>query len=70
MMGAKTFEIQGMSCQHCIRRVSGALNAVPGVRVDTVEIGRARVTVPDEWLSSETIIKALADAGYDAREMA
>ena len=36
-------DISGMSCGHCVARVTKALSSVPGVRVDDVQVGSARV---------------------------
>lgn len=58
--------VDGMSCQHCVRRVTTALGKVPGVRVDEVTVGRARVEVPDD-AAVGTVVSALERAGYPAR---
>ena len=62
----RTFAIDGMSCQHCVRRVTNALTKVPGVRVEEVTVGRARVEVPDD-AAMAAIASALERAGYPAR---
>ena len=36
-------EIDGMTCDHCVRAVATALRALPGVAVEEVAIGRATV---------------------------
>lgn len=59
--------IEGMTCQHCIGRVSQALAGIPGVsrvQVD-LEQGRAKVSGGEIGL----LIKAVEDAGYSAHEM-
>ena len=58
--------VDGMSCQHCVRRVTTALAKVPGVRVDEVTVGRARVEVSDD-APVGALVSALERAGYRAR---
>jgi copper chaperone CopZ len=60
-----TLRISGMSCGHCVRRVSKALAGVPGVDVREVEIGRA-VLDAAEPQAVQAAIAALRQAGYDA----
>ena len=58
-----TFEIEGMSCEHCVRAVKQALAKVPGVRDARVEVGRA-VVVSDAPVSRDAVSNAVADEGY------
>ena len=62
-----TLEIEGMSCGHCVARVSKALAAVPGVAVDDVQIGRARVRFDPIRTSASDLARAVDEAGYPAR---
>ena len=66
-METLSLTIQGMSCNHCIGRVSKALSALTGVRVDDVSIGSARVTYDPAAVSVAQIASALDAAGYPAR---
>lgn len=65
-MSTVALTIGGMSCQHCVRAVREALEAVPGVTVSRVEIGSAEVSFDPAQSSSEAIATAVSDAGYDA----
>jgi copper chaperone len=58
--------ISGMSCGHCVSRVSKALGALPGVRVDSVEVGSARVAFEAAAISREKVLAAIRDLGYGA----
>ncbi len=58
--------ISGMSCGHCVGRVTKALSAVPGVRVDDVQIGSARVAYEPSTASPDVILRAVRDLGYGA----
>lgn len=63
----ETFDIDGMSCGHCVRAVREALEETPGVHVDHVEIGRARVDYDTEEVSRAQIVEAIEEAGYAVR---
>jgi copper chaperone CopZ len=58
--------IDGMHCGSCVRRVSEALAAVPGVVVNEVRVGAARLSAAEEPAPVELAIAALAKAGYTA----
>jgi copper chaperone CopZ len=60
-------EIEGMSCNHCVQRVTKTLDALPGVRVKTVAIGSAEVEVEPGAASPEHIARAIDDIGFPAR---
>ena len=66
-MDHRTLSIDGMSCGHCVARVKKTLAAVPGVSVEDVQIGTARVGA-DTPAALDQALAALADAGYPARE--
>ena len=51
-------EIDGMSCDHCVRAVTTALRALPGVLVEEVAIGRATVDYDPTTLSPSAIVSA------------
>ena len=59
-------EIDGMSCDHCVRAVTTALRALPGVRVEEVAIGRATVDYDPARTTPEQVLEAVADEGYEA----
>lgn len=60
---AETFEIEGMSCDHCVRAVREALEGVSGAVVKNVEIGRAEVDAGPE-ATRERLADAITQAGY------
>jgi copper chaperone CopZ len=65
-MAEFTLKIDGMHCGSCVRRVSQALAATPGVVVNEVRVGAARLTAAEEPAPVESAISALAKAGYTA----
>ena len=57
-------EITGMSCGHCVARVTKALGRVPGVQVDSVEVGKARLHYEAGQTAEDAIRKAVDDLGF------
>jgi copper chaperone len=61
-----TVKIEGMSCDHCVRAVTRALEKVPGVvRVLEVNVARGQAVV-EGHPAPEAIAKAIEEAGYVA----
>lgn len=63
-------DVSGMSCGHCVHAVREALGAVPGVKVEDVKIGSASVTYDEARTTVGELVDAVADAGYEASEVA
>jgi copper chaperone len=66
----QTYEIKGMTCDHCVRAVTRALTKVPGVsRVESVDLAQGRAVIegsPDE----QAVAAAIRDEGYEAKRAA
>jgi copper chaperone len=62
-----TLNISGMSCGHCVARVTGALQGLDGVDVQNVQIGAATVAYDPARTTAGQIERAVEDAGYDAQ---
>ena len=60
----ETFEIEGMTCDHCVAAVWGALSGVAGAEVREVEVGRAVVDAAP-GTTREALAEAVEDAGFD-----
>ena len=66
----QTFEVSGMTCGHCVRVVTEAVNATdPAAKVE-VDLPAGRVTVQGGTASPDRIAQALAAEGYPARPLA
>ena len=55
-----------MSCQHCVRAVKNRLAATPGIEVEDVQVGAARLRYDPARTSPDAIEDAIADEGYTA----
>jgi copper chaperone len=59
-------KVEGMTCQHCVRAVSAALEHVPGVEKVTVHLDRGEALV--EGLADvQDLVKAVREEGYEAK---
>jgi copper chaperone CopZ len=66
-MASATYQVTGMTCEHCVRAVTEELASVAGVTsvaVDLVPGGRSAVTVDSVApLDAEAVAAALDEAG-------
>ena len=65
-MRSVELSISGMSCGHCVARVTKALTGLEGLEVDNVRIGAAELRFDPTRRSIEDILEAVRDAGYEA----
>lgn len=59
----QTFEVQGMTCQHCVRSVTRAVTGLDEqarVEVD-LDVGRVKI---DSSLPRDRLAQAIRDEGY------
>jgi len=67
---ATDFSVTGLNCQNCVRKATAALETLPGVASVVVTLAPPRANVrwqPEAKPSAETIVRALAAAGFEAR---
>ena len=61
----QTIRVQGMTCANCVRHVTTALLAVPGVVRADVDLARAEATLEVETpIADATLAPVLDEAGY------
>ncbi len=62
----QTISVTGMTCQNCVRHVTQALTAVPGVRSVEVDLkaGTARIDA-ERPIERPDLGAALTEAGYE-----
>ena len=65
-MAEFTLRIDGMHCGSCVRRVSQALASTPGVEVNEVRVGAARITSTADPAALDQALAVLAKAGFAA----
>jgi copper chaperone len=70
-MATTTLKVEGMTCQHCVRSVTQALESQEGVTHADVDLqaGRARVAYDDSRVTPRELANAVAEEGYEAEEV-
>jgi copper ion binding protein len=62
----KMMKIEGMSCEHCVRRVKNALEEISGVSNVQVDLGSKTATFEATDDVKDSDLKyAVEDAGYE-----
>lgn len=63
-----SIKVGGMSCQGCVKNITGVLSALPGVASAEVslEAAEARVTYDPQAVTRAALLEAIEDAGFDA----
>lgn len=61
-------KIGGMSCQGCVKNITGVLSAMAGVSSAEVslEAGEGRVAFDPQVVTRDALVNAIEDAGFDA----
>jgi copper chaperone len=61
-------KVGGMSCQGCVRNITGVLSGMAGVGSAEVslEAGEARVAFDPQVVARAALVDAIEDAGFDA----
>ncbi len=62
----KTIKIKGMSCQHCVRAVTGALGEIDGIEQVRVDLDRGEATFEEVTaVSMEVLRERIKKAGFE-----
>lgn len=62
----QTYAVTGMTCEHCVRAVTGELSALPGVEEVRVDLAAGTATITSaEPLPVESVRAAVDEAGYE-----
>jgi copper chaperone len=66
-MQSTVLRVEGMSCEHCVKAVTKAAGALPGVANVTVDLKGKLVVVEHDAAKSpvDAIKAAVEDQGYD-----
>ncbi len=64
-MASDRIPVRGMSCEHCVRRVRTAVEAVEGVATVRVSIGEVEVEMEGDGGTRERVVHAIREAGYE-----
>jgi copper chaperone CopZ len=62
----RTYTVVGMSCDHCVRAVTGEVARLPGVVGVDVDLASGALTiVVDAPVDDAAVAAAVANAGYE-----
>lgn len=61
-----TLNIEGMTCDHCVRAVTEALEGVTGVSTADVSLEQKRAVVTGESVNTDALVAAIVEEGYEA----
>jgi copper chaperone len=65
-MASATYQVQGMTCGHCVAAVKEEIGKLPGVKQVDVELETGAVTVTsDAELDDAELRAAVDEAGYE-----
>ncbi|MCS7052660.1 MAG: cation transporter [Ignavibacterium sp.] len=64
---ASTFKIDGMTCSHCIKAVTKALEDA-GIKHFKVELGLLELDLTENLITVEKLKQIIKEAGYDLIE--
>lgn len=56
--------VTGMHCGSCVRRVTTALESIPGVMIELVEIGSAQITFDPKKATPQEIAASINRIGF------
>ena len=64
-MSTETYNVTGMTCDHCSRAINDEVSAVAGVTAVHVDLTTGKVTVSsDQPVDTAKIREAVEEAGY------
>lgn len=65
MSTTETYDVVGMTCDHCVRSVTEEVSALQGVSAVDVDLSSGKVHVTTrEPITTEQVREAVAEAGY------
>ncbi|HEX7096355.1 MAG TPA: cation transporter [Acidimicrobiales bacterium] len=65
-MVIKTYDVKGMSCEHCVSAVRTEITRIPSVTGVEVDLGSGKVTVTaDGPITDDAVAAAVDEAGYE-----
>jgi len=63
-MTTRTFNVEGMSCSHCVHAITGEVTKVDGVSAVDVDLSAKTVTVSGDEFGDDAVRAAIDEAGY------
>jgi len=64
-MDQSSFQVEGMTCDHCVHTVSTEVGKLAGVRRVDVDLAGGVVEVTGEQFDAEAVRTAITESGYE-----
>lgn len=64
----RTYNVTGMTCEHCVAAVSSGLGELSGVSAVEVDLASGMVVLRGSAIDGEAVRDAVRVAGYDLTE--
>lgn len=61
------FQVEKMSCQHCVKAVTKAVQSVEPSAEVNIDLASGRVEISPDVAQPAAVAKAIEDAGYPAK---
>ncbi len=58
--------VTGMTCDHCVKSVTGALQGISGVKTAKVDLQAKSAVVEGDGVDVAKLIEAVKEEGYEA----
>jgi copper chaperone len=58
--------VTGMTCDHCVKSVTGALQGISGVKTAKVDLQAKSAVVEGDSIDIAKLIEAVKEEGYEA----
>ena len=65
MKDIREYNVNGMTCAHCVQNVQEQVTSVPGDEVASVNLGLGLLTVAGDGYDDGAVRDAVRDAGYE-----
>ena len=62
----QTFDVKGMTCQHCVSAVTAAVSKVDPGASSEIDLASGRLVVNNDSAPEDVILEAIAAEGYEA----
>ena len=63
-MTTRTYTVDGMSCDHCVKAITGEVTQLDGVDAVAVDLSTKTVTVTGADVDDAAVTAAIDEAGY------
>jgi copper chaperone len=63
-MSVRTYTVEGMSCDHCVKAITGEVTQLDGVDAVAVDLSAGTVSVSGDDVDDAAVAAAIDEAGY------